>query len=800
MSPHADPTELTRITIAIDGMSCAACVSRVERAIRETAGVESAVVNLATNEATIAFDDALCSLQKIITSLESAGYPIPIDTITFLIDGMSCAACVGRVQRALESTSGVQTAVVNLATSEATIQYIAGEPGSLHKAVEGAGYTVRSAAKSQDREPDDRLAIRAVVSGIISASLMVLGSSVGQELIPSSAIPVAMAVMTLPAQFWCGWPFLSGFLSGLRHGATNMNSLIAVGTLSAFGYSLAVTASSLITGSSGSEHLYFDTATMIITFVLLGRFLEQRARNRTSDAIRALICLQPEVARVVRDDVTADIPVDQVVVGDRIHVRPGDRVPVDGRILDGHSSVDESLITGESMPVEKQVGNGVTGGTINKTGSFYFEATGVGSDTALARIISLVKQAQTSRPPIQRLADRIASIFVPVVFGIATVTFLAWWFTTGSVSDGMINAVAVLIISCPCALGLATPTAILVGTGKGAELGLLIKSGDIVETAHRIKMVILDKTGTLTHGHPTVTDILPAGGQTVDSVLGTAASMERNSEHPIGSAIVEAARHRNLGSPVPDHFEAVAGGGLRGRVEGKEVLLGNERFLRQEGCLVEEARAEEIRGQAKTAVFVSVEGVYAGLIAVADQVKSCSAEVVRRLKSDGIEVAMLTGDNLQTAEAVARQVGLDLVVADVRPEDKAARIVSLQEQRGVVAMVGDGINDAPALAQADVGIAIGTGTDVAIESADVALMSDDLQGIPAIINLSRQTMRIIRQNLFWAFAYNVTLIPVAAFGLLTPWGGPMLAAGAMAFSSVTVVTNALRLKQFRPDV
>jgi len=537
---------------------------------------------------------------------------------------------------------------------------------------------------------------------------------------------------------------------------------------------------------------------MIITFVLLGRVLEHRARNRTSDAIRQLLDLQPEVARVIRDGETTEIPLSQVVVGDQLHIRPGDRIPVDGEVLEGHSSVDESLITGESMPVEKQLGDAVTGGSVNTTGSFTFEARLIGEDTALARIVAYVEQAQASRPPIQRLADRIAGIFVPVVFGIASLTLLAWWIGTGSFSAAMVNAVSVLIISCPCALGLATPTAILVGTGQGAKLGLLIKSGEAVETAHRIRIVVLDKTGTLTHGRPTVTDIVPSEGYEEEQLVSLAVSLEWNSEHPIAKAILDEAHRRNLPAISLEDFEAVPGGGVRATNHGTRLLLGSQKFLKREGFQISSDASDLLSQEGKTVVYLGENDRIAGMIAVADELRAESREAVDRLKAMGLEIAMMTGDNTRTAEAVARKVGIGLVVAEVLPEDKANRIVALQEQRGVVAMVGDGINDAPALAQADVGIAIGTGTDVAIESADIALMSGDLRGIASIIELSRRTMRIIKQNLFWAFAYNVILIPVAATGLLTPWGGPMLAAAAMAFSSVTVVTNALRLKRFTP--
>ena len=782
------------VRLPISGMSCAACVSRVETALANTDGVDASSVNLATSEATITVADGK-TINRAVVSIENAGYGVADRTSNITVGGMSCAACVSRVEDALTAVSGVQSVDVNLATNEATVRHHVLDENVLSDAIRTAGYTVSKS--SETTTPNDRnlLTSRLISAAILSIAIKAVGSG---DLLQNQTIqPALIALLATPVLFWCGWTFLAGFVSALRHGSANMNSLIAVGTLSAYGYSLAVTVDA-IASSSPAGHLYFDTAAMIITFVLLGRLLEHHARTRTSDAIRSLMDLQPETARLVTDGGIEERPVDQVKVGQRIQVRPGDRIPVDGSVTKGVSSVDESLISGESMPVDKAVGDRVTAGSINKTGSFVFEATGVGSETALAHLIDLVKQAQSSRPPIQRLADRIAAVFVPLVFGIAAVTFGIWVAGMGSLTDAMVNAVAVLIISCPCALGLATPTAILVGTGKGAEHGLLIKAGDVIETAHQIQTVVLDKTGTLTLGRPAVTDILSLGERSEDDLLHLSASLEANSEHPIGIAIVEEAARRHLVVSAPDRFEAIAGGGVEGQVNGISVALGTERYLSASGVDTNREEMERLRQEGKTVVGVSVSGQIEGIIAVSDEIKPGAVEAVERLKEESIEVAMLTGDNIHAAEAVARSTGLDLVVADVLPEDKANRIKALQQDRGTVAMVGDGINDAPALAQADVGIAIGTGTDVAIESADVALMSGDLSGIPAIIRLSRRTMRIIRQNLFWAFAYNVILIPVAAMGWLTPWGGPTLAAAAMAFSSVTVVGNALRLKRFTP--
>jgi Cu+-exporting ATPase len=789
--------EMTTQILSITGMSCAGCVSNVESALQKTEGIDSAVVNLATNQATVSYDESAVSINVVASAVESAGYGVGEETTTIGVEGMSCASCVSRVADALESLPGVRLASVNLATNTATVHHLQIPQETLSNAVRAAGYEVSSASQSAAApKSSDHLQARLVVAAIFSSILMILGTNTAHDVMPASLLHPLLACLTLPVQFWSGWPFVSGFFSALRHGAANMNSLVAVGTLSAFGYSTAIVIDGLVNGVTGTEQLYFDTAGMIITFVLLGRLLEHRARSRTSDAIRQLMDLQPEIARVVRDGKTIEVPLSQVVVGDRIHIRPGDRIPVDGQITEGHSSVDESLITGESMPVDKQPGNKVTGGSVNTTGSFTFDAERVDADTALARIVAYVEQAQASRPPIQRLADRIAGVFVPIVFGIALLTLIVWWVGTGSFQDAMVNAVSVLIISCPCALGLATPTAILVGTGQGAKMGLLIRGGEAVEIAHQIQIVVLDKTGTLTYGRPIVTDLLPAEDRTEDQLVSLAASLERNSEHPIARAILDEAASRNLvHTPIQD-FEAVPGGGIRATLEGVELLLGSRKFLSQAGYAIDKDAADQLNADGKTVIFLGESNRIVGTIAVADEIKTESRETIEALEAMGLETAMITGDNTRTAEAVARKVGIGLVIAEVMPEDKANRIVALQEQKGVVAMVGDGINDAPALAQADIGIAIGTGTDVAIESADVALMSGDLRGIPSIIRLSRQTMRIIKQNLFWAFAYNVVLIPVAATGLLTPWGGPMLAAGAMAFSSVTVVTNALRLKRF----
>jgi Cu+-exporting ATPase len=627
--------------------------------------------------------------------------------------------------------------------------------------------------------------------------------------------------LATPVQFWAGWRFYKGAWGALKHRTTDMNTLIAVGSSAAYIYSVIATVFPGVFTSNGIKaNVYFDTSAAIITLILLGRYLEARAKGQTSEAIKKLIGLQPKTAIVFRNGQEQQIPVEDVVAGDLIQVKPGERVPVDGIVRDGFSSLDESMITGESIPVEKKPGDEVIGATINKTGSFKFEATKIGKDTTLARIVRLVEEAQGSKAPVQKLADVIASYFVPIVIGIAVVTFLVWFFAGPSphLTYAFLNFVAVLVIACPCALGLATPTAIIVGTGKGAEQGILIRSADTLERAHKINAVLLDKTGTLTQGKPAVTDIIAGAGYSHDEVLRLAASAEKNSEHSLAEAIVKTASEKKLAlSPVSD-FSAMPGLGIEAVVDGKQIVLGNLKLIEERKLILDELvfKANELVSAGKTVMFLSVEGQGAGLIALADTIKPEAQKVVHQLHKMGIEVAMVTGDNNRTAEAIARQAGIDRVFSEVLPENKADEVKKLQAEGKVVAMVGDGINDAPALAQADVGIAIGTGTDVAMETGDITLIRGELHGIVTAISLSKQTMRTIRQNLFWAFAYNVILIPVAA-GVLyfvfkngtVPSGlkfalgdrgflNPILAAAAMALSSITVVTNSLRLRSFKP--
>jgi Cu+-exporting ATPase len=744
------------------------------------------------------------------------------EIVSFPVEGMTCASCVNRITRYLAKVDGVQEANVNLATESATVRFDTAttDVAALAAAVEAAGYVARVDAIGADAtatEDEPSFADRHLADlrrRLVFASALTVPLLIGlarMTILPGLpelfTNPWFQLALTTPVQFYAGWPFYRGALNALRHRAADMNTLVAVGTSAAYGYSVAAIAFPGFFRAAGlgmdgaALPLCFDTAAAIVTLILLGRFLEARARSHTSEAIRALIGLAPRTARVVRAEAELDIPIEDVVRGDILLVRAGERIPVDGLLQDGRSAVDESMVTGESMPVGKKAGDEVIGGTLNGSGSFSYRATRVGADTVLSQIVRLVQEAQGSRAPIQRLADAVTGVFVPVVLATAAVTFAAW-FVLGpqpAFNLALVNTIAVLIIACPCALGLATPTSIMVGTGKGAENGVLFRNAEALERLHKVRAVVLDKTGTLTEGKPRVTDIVRVDGAPAeDELLGLVAAAERGSEHPLGEAIVRHARERRLETVVATSFEAVAGQGVRATVAGREVVVGRPAFLTLDGSSLSEA-AERLASAGKTPVFVAIDGRAAAVIAVADTLKAGSAAAVAELHRLGLTVVMLTGDNETTARAIAAEAGVDRVVADVRPDEKAAKVRALQAEGQPVAMVGDGVNDAPALASADVGIAIGTGTDVAIESAAVTLMSGDLRGLVTAIALSRSTMRNIKQNLFWAFAYNVVLIPVA-MGVLYPFAGilldPILAAAAMALSSVTVVSNALRLRRF----
>ena len=827
-----------QITIPVQGMTCASCVAHVENALRGVHGAASVSVNLATEKATLELESAEIPLGELREAVDRAGYKVPAAKTTLNIGGMTCDSCVAHVEEALKSVSGVVDAAVNLATEKATVEYVPGVAGlaELRQAVHDSGYRVEGVGGDAvgTQEELERLSkvreIRALRDRLVFSAavgaLLFLGTFDAlpwvSTLMDRGFYPFLLWTLATPVQFWAGWSFYTSGLGAIRHRTANMHTLIALGTSVAYGYSVAVVfidalAPEILTDHGIESAVYFDTAAIIIALILLGRYLEARAKGQTSEAIRRLIGLRPSTARVVRDGQEVDVQIDTVVAGDVILVRPGEKIPVDGEVVEGYSAVDESMLTGESMPVDKQTGDQVFGATLNKTGAFQFRAMKVGHDTVLSQIIRMVEEAQGSKAPIQRLADRVAAYFVPAVIGVALAVFLFWLFLgpDPTLTFALLVLVAVLIIACPCALGLATPTAIIVGTGKGAGQGVLVRSAQALEIAHRVTTVVLDKTGTLTTGQPVVTDVI-AIGTSENELLQMAASAERGSEHPLGEAIVAEAQARNLDLEHLDHFLAIPGQGIEARVNGYTVRLGNQTLMQAGGVDLNGLAdtALDLANQGKTPMFVATNGTALGLIAVADTLKPTSREGVAGLQRLGLEVVMLTGDNPQTAQAIAGQLGVDRVEAEVLPQDKAEVVRRLQAEGKVVAMVGDGINDAPALAQADVGMAMGTGTDVAMESADITLMRGDVKDVVTALNLSRQTIRTIKQNLFWAFFYNLLLIPVAA-GVLYPvfqaGGGvpggldfffgeqgflnPVLAALAMAFSSVTVVTNSLRLRR-----
>lgn len=804
------------ITLPIIGMSCASCASKIEKSLNETRGVISASVNFATEKATVDYEG---NIPSIVESIKSVGYEVSSSTVTLPIGGMSCASCVTKVEDGILSIDGVLKASVNLATERATVEYL---DGAVHlkdikNAVESVGYEVLDLDLSDDEnivDKEERLrteAYKKLKIRFFTALFFTVPIFIAMHLhrfgFVAGELPWVQFLFATPVQFWCAQSFYLGAFKSLKHRTTDMNTLIAVGTSSAYFYSLSLLLFPDFFASTGvGRGVYFDTSASIIVLILMGRVLEARAKGQTSGAIKKLIGMEAKTARVLRDGVEVDIPIANVVLDDVVIVRPGEKIPVDGILIEGYSSVDESMISGESIPVEKTVGDKVTGSTINKTGSFKFKAEAIGADTFLSHIIKMVEDAQGSKPPIARLADKVASIFVPTVILIAAITFIIWYVfgPEPSFNYALLNFVAVLIIACPCALGLATPTSVMVGTGKGAENGILIRSAEALETAGKISVIILDKTGTLTEGKPVLTDIITTGGFSEEEVLLYASSAEKGSEHPLGEAIVKGAEERGITPKQAEEFSAVPGHGIKAVIGGKNILLGNPKLLVNEDISFDEmfAQGERLSNDGKTPMYVVVDGVIAGVIAVADTLKKNSKNAVSCFKKMGIKVVMLTGDNKTTANAIAGEVGIDEVAAEVLPEDKAKVVSTFQMDNSVVAMVGDGINDAPALTKANIGIAIGTGTDVAIESSDITLIKGDVMDIVTAIKLSRATIRNIRQNLFWAFFYNAFLIPVAA-GVLYPFYGillnPIFAAGAMGLSSVSVVSNALRLKLFKPS-
>lgn len=814
-----------KVHLHISGMSCAACVRRVEQGLAGLKGVSSAAVNFATQTATVDYDPAEIGMDQMAAKVRDLGYEVVgLDTsggpalqkTTVSIGGMTCAACVRRVESTLETIEGTTDAAVNLATGKATVTHRPDWAGldAVQKAVSDAGYTFLGASEERLDDPFEAVRIREIRelkirfwTGVVLSIIIFMGSMQSWfpflRPIPRQIMLVCLFVLTTPVVFWVGSRFIIGAIKAARQRTTDMNTLVAVGALSAYLYSsLAAFAPQLFAEAGVSLHVYFDGAAMIITLVLLGRLLEATAKGKTSSAIKNLMGLKPRTARVIRDGIESDIPIETVIRDDLIVVRPGEKIPTDGVVVSGSSAVDEAMLTGESIPVAKEAGSEVFAATINKSGSFTFKATRVGAETALAQIIRLVEEAQGSKAPIQRLADKVASIFVPVVFGIAILTFVIWYVLVPEpiFSRALLNFISVLIIACPCAMGLATPTAVMVGTGIGAENGILIKGGESLENAYKLTAIAFDKTGTLTQGAPEVTDIVCAEDRTEEEVLRVAVSIESVSEHPLAQAVAAKARERNIAPREVAGFEALSGLGARGVMDGKICILGNRRLIETEGIPVENLgqAADRLAGEGKTCVFVAETGRLMGLIGFLDPPKESAAEAIASLKAMGLRTVLITGDNERSARAIGEPLGMDQILSEVLPAGKVDAIKELQAEGHVVGMVGDGINDAPALTAANIGIAIGAGTDVAMEASDITLMRDDLTAVPEALRLSFMTMKVIKQNLFWAFFYNSLGIPIAA-GILYPFFGillnPVFAAAAMAMSSVSVVSNSLRLRR-----
>jgi P-type Cu+ transporter len=796
------------ISLGITGMTCASCALRIEKGLRKLPGVKDAAINLALENASIIFDETLINKKDFESTITGLGYgyidktdPPGIDLhhVTFKITGMTCASCSGRIEKKLSSLDGISKASVNLATERALVEYDHDrlKINKIIKTIEDIGYHAYLMEDvSRDREKEIRVKeINKLRLLLFSSVVLSLPLFLGMVLMLLKInIPVFhnawfQLALATPIQFIIGFRFYKHAYLNIRALSPGMDVLIAMGTTAAYGFSI-------YNGFLGGNHmnLYFEASAMIITLVLLGKYLEAIAKGKTSDAIKKLLGLQAKTAHVIRNNTEADIPIEEVAAGDVLAVRPGEKIPVDGTILDGTSTVDESMLTGESLPVEKKALDTVIGATINNYGSFHFTATKVGKDTLLSQIIRTVEEAQGSKAPVQHLADKVAGIFVPSVLGIALLTFLAWYIGFHDFTKALISAVSVLVIACPCALGLATPTAIMVGTGKGAENGILIKSGESLENAYKLTAVVLDKTGTITNGKPELTDIVSLGSYSKDDLLNISGSLEKRSEHPLAQAVAVKAAEISALKEALD-FQAVPGKGVTGRIGGKKVLIGTRIYLEENAveCGRSDAPVSELEESGKTVILASIDGKLEGILALADTVRETSKEAIARMKKMGLEIIMITGDNRRTAAAIAKEVGIDRVLAGVLPMQKADEVEKLRQEGKVVAMVGDGINDAPALAKADIGIAIGTGTDIAIEAADIALIKGDLKGVVSAIRLSKKTMNKISQNLFWAFIYNIVGIPFAALGFLNP----IIAGGAMAFSSVSVVSNSLSLKRFK---
>jgi P-type Cu+ transporter len=826
-----------RVDLPITGMTCAACASRIERQLKKQTGVEACSVNFATAKATVNYDPQKTNVSALVQTVKDAGYDTAGSAkVEFVVDDSARPSGSSvQLENHLSKMRGVVNASFNLATMTVKIEYLPSiaDTKTIRAAIEDFGYRVREVSGAGERAEDSIEAAHAAeyadlkrkfwVAAILSLPVLVIAMSHGAiEFLNFPGVNWLQLALTTPVVFYSGWQFYRGAWAAFRHRAADMNTLIAVGTGTAYVYSVLATvfpqffmdaAHAAMSGGAMEVPVYFEAASVIIALILLGRMFESRAKGQTGAAIKKLIGLQAKTATVVRDGKEIEIETEQVVPGDIILVRPGEKIPVDGVVTEGALAVDESMLTGESIPVEKRAGQEVFGATINKTGAFRFRATKVGKDTALQQIVKLVQDAQGSKPPIARLADQISGVFTPVVISIAIATFVVWFVAAAPeirFTMALVNFVSVLIIACPCALGLATPTAIMVGTGRGAENGILIKGGDSLETAHRLDTIVLDKTGTITEGEPSLTDISLADSgfgnadlqKAENEFLRLVASAEKSSEHPLAAAIVREAEKRGLRLEKPEKFNALEGRGIEAMIGGRDLLLGNLRLMNERNINLNGAQnvAEKLADEGKTPMFAAIDGKYAVVVAVADTIKSNSKDAIRTLQNLGLEVVMMTGDNRRTAEAVAAQVGIKRVLAEVLPDGKAGEIRRLQAEKKTIGMVGDGINDAPALAQADVGIAIGTGTDVAIEASDITLIKGDLRGVVTAIALSKATIRTVKQNLFWAFIYNTIGIPIAA-GVLYPFFGillsPILASAAMSLSSVSVVTNSLRLRSFK---